>query len=59
MGLFKKKTVTTIYDKENKKPAIKASICNVEQVTEYSQKKWIWVIGRIERISKGAFYKVS
>ena len=28
MGLFKKKTVTKAYDKENKKPVIKASICN-------------------------------
>ena len=26
MGLFKKKTVTKTYDKENKKPVIKASI---------------------------------
>ena len=25
MGLFKKKTVTKAYDKENKKPVIKAS----------------------------------
>lgn len=32
MGLFKKKTVTKTYDKENKKPVIKASICNGEQV---------------------------
>ena len=31
MGLFKKKTVTKTYDKENKKPVIKASICNGEQ----------------------------
>ena len=28
MGLFRKKTVTKTYDKENKKPVIKASICN-------------------------------
>ncbi len=28
MGLFKKKIVTKIYDKENQKPVIKASICN-------------------------------
>ena len=32
MRLFKKKTVTKTYDKENKKPVIKASICNGEQV---------------------------
>ena len=32
MGIFKKKTVTKIYDKENKKPVIKASICNGAQV---------------------------
>ena len=32
MGLFKKKTVIKTYDKENKKPVIKASICNGEQV---------------------------
>ena len=32
MGLFKKKIVTKTYDKENKKPVIKASICNGEQV---------------------------
>ena len=35
MGLFKKKTVAKIYDKENKKPVIKASICNGEQVTGF------------------------
>ena len=32
VGLFKKKVVTKTYDKENKKPVIKASICNGEQV---------------------------
>ena len=32
MGLFKKKTVALTYDKENKKPIIKSSICNGEQV---------------------------
>ena len=31
MRLFKKKTVTKVYDKENKKPVIKASICNGEE----------------------------
>ena len=35
MGLFKKKTVTKTYDKENKKPVIKASICNGEQVAGF------------------------
>ena len=32
---FKKKTVTKSYDKENKKPVIKASICNGEQVAGF------------------------
>ena len=32
MGIFRKKTVTKTYDKKNKKPVIKASICNGEQV---------------------------
>ena len=32
MGLFKKKKAQQSYDKENKKPVIKASICNGEQV---------------------------
>ena len=35
MGLFKKKTVTKTYDQENKKPVIKASICNGEQVAGF------------------------
>ena len=35
MGVFKKKTVTKTYDKENKKPVIKASICNGEQVAGF------------------------
>ena len=35
MGLFKKKTVTKTYDKEHKKPVIKASICNGEQVAGF------------------------
>ena len=35
MGLFKKKIVTKTYDKENKKPVIKASICNGEQVAGF------------------------
>lgn len=35
MGLFKKNIVTKIYDKENKKPVIKVSICNGEQVAGF------------------------
>ena len=35
MGLFKKKTVTKTYDKDNQKPVIKASICNGEQVAGF------------------------
>ena len=35
MGLFKKKGVVRSYDKENKKPVIKASICNGEQVAGF------------------------
>ena len=35
MGLFKKKAAVLIYDKENKKPVIKSSICNGEQVAGF------------------------
>ena len=35
MGLFKKKIVTRFYDKDNKKPVIKASICTDEQVAGF------------------------
>lgn len=35
MGLFKKKTIANTYDKDNKKPVIKASICNGEQVAGF------------------------
>lgn len=35
MGLFKKKVVVQTYDKENKKPIIKSSICNGEQVAGF------------------------
>ena len=35
MGFFKKKTVIKTYDKENKKPVIKASICTGEQVAGF------------------------
>ena len=37
MGLFKKKVVTQSYDRENKKPVIKASICNGEQVDGFKE----------------------
>ena len=35
MGLFKKRIVTQSYDMVNKKPVIKASICNGEQVAGF------------------------
>lgn len=35
MKLFKKKSFTQTYDKETKKPIIKASICNGEQVAGF------------------------
>lgn len=35
MRLFKKKSVVMQYDKENKKPVIKSSICNGEQVAGF------------------------
>ena len=35
MGLFKKKAIVQTYDKENKKPVIKASICNGEQIAGF------------------------
>ena len=35
MGLFKKKTIVKTYDKDNKKPVIKARICNGEQVAGF------------------------
>ena len=35
MGLFKKKSVVQSYDKENKKPVIKSSICNGEQIAGF------------------------
>lgn len=41
MRLFKKKIVAKTYDKENKKPVIKASICNGEQVLRtYIPESW-------------------
>ena len=35
VGLFKKKLVIKTYDKENKEPVIKASICNGEQIAGF------------------------
>lgn len=35
VGLFKKKIIVKTYDKDNKKPVIKASICNGEQVAGF------------------------
>ena len=35
MVLFKKKFLVQTYDKENKKPVIKSSICNGEQVAGF------------------------
>lgn len=46
MGIFKKKTIVRTYDQENKKPVIKASICNGEQVAGFQDIH----TGRIEEI---------
>ncbi len=35
MGWFRKKKTLKTYDKDNKKPIIKASICNGEQVAGF------------------------
>ncbi|MGN0340796.1 MAG: aspartate dehydrogenase [Lachnospira sp.] len=35
MGLFKKKPIVKEYDRENKKPVIKSSICNGEQIAGF------------------------
>ncbi|MDE7432641.1 MAG: aspartate dehydrogenase [Lachnospiraceae bacterium] len=35
MGIFKKRFMVQSYDKENKKPVIKSSICNGEQVAGF------------------------
>ena len=39
MGFLKKKTIVKTYDKDNKKPVIKASICNGEQVAGFKDKE--------------------
>ncbi|MGN0277666.1 MAG: aspartate dehydrogenase [Hominisplanchenecus sp.] len=46
MGLLKKKAVVLTYDKENKKPIIKSSICNGEQVAGFKDIH----TGRIEEV---------
>lgn len=46
MVLFKKKTTLNSYDKENKKPIIKASICTGEQVVGFKDIH----TGRIEEV---------
>ncbi|MBD5135520.1 MAG: aspartate dehydrogenase [Lachnospiraceae bacterium] len=46
MGLFKKKIVVQSYDKENKKPFIKSSICTGEQVAGFKDIH----TGRIEEV---------
>lgn len=48
MRLFKKKIVAKTYDKENKKPVIKASICNGEQVVGFKDIH----TGKLEEITK-------
>ena len=35
MGFFRKKIIAKSYDRENKKPVIRASICNGEQVAGF------------------------
>lgn len=44
--LFKKKTATKTYDKENKRPVIRVSICNGEQVAGFKDIH----TGRIEEV---------
>lgn len=46
MALFKKKVVVQSYDKENKKPVIKSSICNGEQVAGFKDMH----TGKIEEV---------
>ncbi len=46
IGLFNKKKAQRSYDKENKKPVIKASICNGEQVAGFKDIH----TGRIEEV---------
>lgn len=37
MGLFRKKIEVRTYDKETKKPVIRASICNGEQIAGFKE----------------------
>lgn len=46
MSLFKKNYTQYSYDKQNKKPVIKASICNGEQVAGFKDLH----IGKIEEV---------
>ena len=46
MGLFKKKDVVLTYDKGNKKPVIKSSICNGEQIAGFKDVN----TGKIEEV---------
>ena len=46
MRLFKKKVLVQSYDRENKKPVIKSSICNGEQVAGFKDIR----TGKIEEI---------
>ena len=46
MGIFNKKAVVLSYDRENKKPVIKSSICNGEQVAGFKDVN----TGKIEEI---------
>ena len=46
MKLFKKKYVVQSYDRKNKKPVIKSSICNGEQVAGFKDIR----TGKIEEI---------
>ena len=46
MSLFKKKHTQYSYDKQNKKPVIKASICNGEQVAGFKDIR----TGKIEEV---------
>ncbi len=46
MGLFKKKTIVKTYDENKKKPVIKASICNGEQIAGFKDIR----TGKIEEV---------
>jgi hypothetical protein len=46
MGFFKNKIAAQLYDKENKKPVIKSSICNGEQVAGFKDIR----TGKIEEV---------